>query len=318
MSTTLKEWLVKTITELEEERDAVPGAVNEDAAKALAAMKLALASLDAEPVGFIARHKETGKFGSYLHPKADWFKNDDYEVLSAYTAPPAPVSVPDAMTPKQASRAYCGEVRGYRDGWNACRAAMLQGADGTLTNEGTIPVTQFKPVADLYGLTSPTGGETSFTFDAVEARDFIDGGWSCQEYVELERFQEAITNHTEDKLAMVDHSGDSNNMVEPVMTAYKLPFEQWLSQQTGTIDVECGCVMTEVFFHWLRVAYEAGNSPVIPDGWVLVPVEPTMSQEFAGYRTLTDTGKMSRLMKTRLSNIYRAMIAAAPQQEVKP
>ncbi|MEP8872514.1 hypothetical protein ABKV76_12375 [Enterobacter hormaechei] len=72
------------------------------------------------------------------------------------------------------------------------RAAMLQGADGTLTNEGTIPVTQFKPVADLYGLTSPTGGETSFTFDAVEARDFIDGGWSCQEYVELGRFQEAM------------------------------------------------------------------------------------------------------------------------------
>ncbi|HGD3628828.1 TPA: DUF551 domain-containing protein [Enterobacter hormaechei] len=55
---------------------------------------------------------------------------------------------------------------------------------------------------------------------------------------------------------------------EPVTTAYKLPFEQWLSQQTGTIDVECGCVMTEVFFHWLRVAYEAGDSPVIPDGWV--------------------------------------------------
>ena len=88
------------------------------------------------------------------------------------------------------------------DVWPACRtemgdvllyrAAMLQGADGTLTNEGTIPVTQFKPVADLYGLTSPTGGETSFTFDAVEARDFIDGGWSCQEYVELGRFQEAM------------------------------------------------------------------------------------------------------------------------------
>ena len=103
---------------------------------------------------------------------------------------------------------------------------------------------------------------------------------------------------------------------DPVTTTNKFPFEQWLSQQTGTIDVECGCVMTEVFFHWLRVAYEAGNSPVIPDGWVLVPVEPTMSQEFAGYRTLTDTGKMSRLMKTRLSNIYRAMIATAPQQEV--
>ncbi len=79
--------------------------------------------------------------------------------------------------------------------------------------------------ARVYGLTSPTGGETSFTFDAVAARDFIDGGWSCQEYVELERFQEAITNHTEDKLAMVDHYGDSNNMVEPVTTTNKLPEE---------------------------------------------------------------------------------------------
>lgn len=138
MITLTKEWLLKTIAELEEDRDAVPGTVNEDAAMALAAMKLALASLDAEPVGFIARHKETGKFGSYLHPKADWFKNDDYEVLSAYTAPPAPVSVPDAMTPKQASRAYCGEVRGYRDGWNACRAAMLQGAE-RVSNRDELP-----------------------------------------------------------------------------------------------------------------------------------------------------------------------------------
>ena len=50
MSTTLKEWLVKTITELEEERDAVPGAVNEDAAMALAAMELALASIESDPV----------------------------------------------------------------------------------------------------------------------------------------------------------------------------------------------------------------------------------------------------------------------------
>jgi hypothetical protein len=59
-----------------------------------------------------------------------------------------------------------------------------------------IPATQFKPVADLYGLTSPTGSETSFTFDAVEARDFVDGGWSCQEYVELERFQEAVSGNS--------------------------------------------------------------------------------------------------------------------------
>lgn len=49
--------------------------------------------------------------------------------LESLTAPKltqqAPV-VHDEMTPKQASRSYCGEVRGYRDGRNACRAAMLQ------------------------------------------------------------------------------------------------------------------------------------------------------------------------------------------------
>ncbi|EOT7725490.1 hypothetical protein ACNH6Y_001863 [Escherichia coli] len=65
----------------------------------------ALASLEAEPVGFIARHKETGEFGSYLHPKAHWFKNGEYEVLNAYTAPPAPVSVPLAINDEDFEKA---------------------------------------------------------------------------------------------------------------------------------------------------------------------------------------------------------------------
>ncbi|MBJ6568058.1 hypothetical protein JGT17_14320 [Enterobacter hormaechei] len=43
--TLTKEWLQQTIAELEEERDAVPGVVNEDAVMALEAMKIALASL---------------------------------------------------------------------------------------------------------------------------------------------------------------------------------------------------------------------------------------------------------------------------------
>ncbi|WP_370991330.1 hypothetical protein [Enterobacter kobei] len=113
---------------------------------------------------------------------------------SALPAPPAPVSVPAAM--EMDDDFDSAFEHGKAVGWNACRAAMLQGANGTLTNEGTITATQFKPVADLYGLTSPTGGETSFTFDAVEARDFIDGGWSCQEYVELGRFQEAVSGNS--------------------------------------------------------------------------------------------------------------------------
>ena len=49
---------------------------------------------------------------------------------------------------------------------------------------------------------------------------------------------------------------------EPVSQTYKLTFEQWLEQQHGKIDVDCGCVSTETLMHWMRVAYEAGNSPV--------------------------------------------------------
>ncbi|CAM8248917.1 DUF551 domain-containing protein [Klebsiella michiganensis] len=46
-----------------------------------------------------------------------------------------------------------------------------------------------------------------------------------------------------------------------------MKFEEWLSQQNGIIEVDCGCVTSEAFYHWMRVAYEAGNSQVIPDGW---------------------------------------------------
>lgn len=53
---------------------------------------------------------------------------------------------------------------------------------------------------------------------------------------------------------------------EPVSQTYKLTFEQWLEQQHDKIDVDCGCVSTEMLMHWIRVAYEAGNSPVTPDG----------------------------------------------------
>ncbi|HHT7498165.1 TPA: hypothetical protein ACT1U4_003066 [Klebsiella pneumoniae] len=214
--------------------------------------RIALASLEAEPVAWAHRliNKRNGVVHPWVYGSAEACPSEggifNIEVMPLYTAPPAPVSVPAAMEiDDDFDSAF---EHGKAVGWNTCRAAMLQGVDRPQNEPQNIPenipATQFKPVADLYGLTSPTGGETSFTFDAVEARDFIDGGWSCQEYVELERFQEAITNHTEDKLAMVDHSGDSNNMVEPVTTAYKLPphiFRELVNRLRDTAVKYQGC-----------------------------------------------------------------------------
>ena len=91
---------------------------------------------------------------------------------------------------------------------------------------------------------------------------------------------------------------------EPVTTANKLREGIGAIRNSGTpIDDEK-----------IQEERDSLNSPAIPDGYVMVPIEPTMSQELAGYKTLNDTGRMSRLMKTRLSNIYRAMLAAAPQE----
>ena len=207
MITFTKEQLIKHAEELiESQRQCIPGAndpdnirtykmdiaVAEVALNALSKPESAHSSVIAEQLEHVLSGMEVTDHQRAIISCAVDRLNKTAEILQK--APTAPVSVPAAM--EMDDDFDSAFEHGKAVGWNACRAAMLQGADGTLTNEGTIPVTQFKPVADLYGLTSPTGCETSFTFDAVEARDFIDGGWSCQEYVELERFQETVSGNS--------------------------------------------------------------------------------------------------------------------------
>ncbi|EMC3976747.1 TPA: hypothetical protein R4X90_004851 [Enterobacter hormaechei subsp. xiangfangensis] len=144
MAELTKEWLLKTITELEEERDATPGAVNEDAARALEAMKIALASLGAEAVAEVCEGFTLRYIGYGPAPKSGVHIGD-----RLYTAPPAPVSVLECFK-RLLHHAY-GMTMGHD--WNKgtmaghhrtklcqaveeCRAAMLQGADG---NSPVIP-----------------------------------------------------------------------------------------------------------------------------------------------------------------------------------
>lgn len=147
MITLTKEWLLKTIAELEEERDATPGAVNEDAAMALAAMKIALASLEAEPVFEV---EVSGNHWLNAGPVDDSdFSGMPDGVNHLYSAPPMPVSVPLAIHDEDFEKALsvlndtlddCGDSErglllaldkaGIEVRSDACRAAMLQGADG--------------------------------------------------------------------------------------------------------------------------------------------------------------------------------------------
>ncbi|MGQ4595457.1 hypothetical protein ACUIG4_26550 [Raoultella ornithinolytica] len=86
-----------------------------------------------------------------------------------------------------------------------------------------------------------------------------------------------------------------------------MKFEEWLSQQDGVIEVDCGCVTTEAFYHWMRVAYEAGNSPVIPEGYVMVPKEMTDEIGEAIAMQANCCGGIAL-------DIYDAMLAAATQE----
>lgn len=140
MSTFTKEQLIEKLQHRISVASGFPE--SEKAQMDLELARIALASLEAEPVGFIVRNKKTGKFGSWMHSKADWFKDEGYEVLSAYIAPPAPVSMKDHQIRELVNELrdiavqYHGTQQLRERIARTIRAAMLQGADG---NSPVIP-----------------------------------------------------------------------------------------------------------------------------------------------------------------------------------
>lgn len=279
MSTITKEWLQKAISQHESMRDEIPFGLDEDDSNMLAALRIALASLEAEAVADVV---------AWSSPNEERtcdvrLRRHDINPGPLYSAPPAPVSVPDNSAITQhfdtialdtAREIMCdvnrrheflgGEVQLLSriqcriD--DACRAAMLQGTDGALTNEGTIPATQIKPVADLYGISVLGGRTTTYSTGAAEASDCRVMGWSVQEYVKLERYQAAMLQGAD------------------------------------------------------------GNSPVIPDGWVIVPAEPTAEMLQSGISAHYERNQIQihdRPAPGPMECAYVAMLAAAPQQEVK-
>ena len=239
MSTITKEWLLKTIAELEEERDATPGAVNEDAAMALAAMKLALASLEAEPGAWLL--SGGGAKNNVSFDSGNAYAAQLREVTPLYTAPPAPVSVPAAMEiDDDFDSAF---EHGKAVGWNAYRAAMLQAEP--VSNSDELPLDYLQGHKD--GL--------EWAAQLAEANHPQTGDWLYDDQIELAR------------------------------------------------AIRKGPDMPTV---------QGGNSPVIPDGWVMVPVELTPDM-----RAAWDSAPYTDDDDNDMQAAYRAMIAVAPQWKVK-
>ena len=197
--------------------------------------RIALASLEADVVAWTDEQelRDVEKYGcGYLFTANPVTPNaDPHRVIKLYAAPPAPVSVPDAYVRDGRGRMMLNgrqEPRiGYSAGWNACRAAMLQGAENAET---------------------PTTIQTAPALDSLPK----------------------------------------------------------------------------------KAESRSSNSPVIPDGWVLVPVEPTEKMIIEGFESEPDEffsdsevweayDAMSGCQQAahRAKLCWAAMIAAAPQQEAK-
>lgn len=97
------------------------------------ALEALTAGMEQEPVAWLL--SGGGAKNNVSFDSGNAYADPLREVTPLYTAPPAPVSVPAAMEiDDDFDSAF---EHGKAVGWNAYRAAMLHGADGTLTNEDT-------------------------------------------------------------------------------------------------------------------------------------------------------------------------------------
>ena len=243
--------------------------------------RIALASLEAEPVAWAHRliNKRNGVVHPWVYGSAEACPSEgdifNIEVMPLYTAPPAPVAVPECFK-RLLHHAY-GMTMGHD--WNKgtmaghhraklcqavdeCRAAMLQGADGTLTNEGTMQLSgnseQIEPVSNRDEL----------------PLDYLQGHKDGLEWAA----QLAEANHPQTGDWLYD---DPIDLARAIRKGPDMPTVQ------------------------------GGNSPVIPNGWKLVPIDPTKDMLRAGQSVVG--------FWLNTVHCYSKMLAAAPaapKQEV--
>ncbi|HAW8058896.1 TPA: DUF551 domain-containing protein [Escherichia coli] len=108
------------------------------------AYEIALASLEADPVAYIFKHPA----GKLFWALTDESNKEQADVIPVYAAAPASV-VPDEIDVNDVPRAvtYFKTHRDcYADGWNACRAAMLQ--SGNFRENKNSSTNNFREIAE--------------------------------------------------------------------------------------------------------------------------------------------------------------------------
>ncbi|EFJ2089316.1 DUF551 domain-containing protein [Escherichia coli] len=142
MTTFTKEQLIEIIKRNITVMDRYPDLVT--AQMDLEVYKIALASLEAEPVAYIFKHPA----GKLFWALTDESNKEQPDVIPVYADSPAPV-VPDEIDVNDVPRAvtYFKTHRDcYADGWNACRAARLQ--SGNFRENKNSSTNNFREIAE--------------------------------------------------------------------------------------------------------------------------------------------------------------------------
>ena len=211
--------------------------------EASALARIALASLEAEPVAWLL--SGGGAKNNVSFDSGNAYADPLREVTPLYAAPQLPhpevLSVPAAM--EMDDDFDSAFEHGKAVGWNAYRAAMLQAEP--VSNSDELPLDYLQGHKD--GL--------EWAAQLAEANHPQTGDWLYDDPIDLAR------------------------------------------------AIRKGPDMPTV---------QGGNSPVIPDGWVMVPVELTPDM-----RAAWDSAPYTDDDDNDMQAAYRAMIAAAPQWKVK-
>lgn len=313
MTTITKEWLQQTIAEFENTRDDIPFGLSDDDAKILIVLKRALASLEREQV---------------RHEHADWsdatfgdagpigpLKHLSKEALEAAADPSDPLEwadmqflLWDAQRRMGISDEFITRAMIEKLEINKSRQCPepKDGEPRLHIKEQSVPVVP----------PEPTENNIPFWLNGEKRLQWLEG---------------AKWMHKACRAAMLQGS-------QPVSQTYKLPElieGMEVSVDVSTCDFDAGHryfgTVTEVSeldsakSGYILLVQDAepnfdvnGNSPVIPDGYALVPVEPT-DEMIAAAMECDDVvfdSKDPTAFCVQYREIYYSMVTAAPKPEV--
>ncbi|MEF7971579.1 DUF551 domain-containing protein [Escherichia coli] len=225
--------------------DDCEGNKNCDVVKEMA--RIALASLEAEPVAWLLSGR--GAKNNVSFDSGNAYADPLREVTPLYTAPPAPVSVPAAMEiDDDFDSAF---EHGKAVGWNAYRAAMLQAEP--VSNSDELPLDYLQGHKD--GL--------EWAAQQAEANHPQTGDWLYDDPIELARAIRKGPDIPEFKSVSVDEDDNFYSWFG------RFWYENYQKNNYTTSAKQMLGTMAEFAYRAGREsAALAGNSPVIPDGWI--------------------------------------------------